>query len=79
MTTQAQLLGLGEFTRWEFTLEHPNDHILELCHQGEFITRFRDLQGIEQRLQAECARHLVTKHGWDGCLWSRKELNGNSR
>lgn len=62
MTTQAQLLGLGEFTRWEFTLEHPNDHILELCHQGEFITRFRDLQGIEQRLQAECARHLWSQN-----------------
>lgn len=54
------------------------DHIVELRHQGEVIARFSQLGVTEQRLQGECARHLVMKHGWDGCLWSRKEINGES-
>ena len=68
----------GEFGRWGFTLEYPNDHMLELRHQGEAIARFSQLDVTEQRLQGECARHLAMKHGWDGCLWSRKETNGKS-
>jgi len=72
MTTQAQTLGLGEFTRWGFTLEHPDDHIVELCHQGELVARFSQLGATEESIQAECARHLAIRHGWDGCLWSRE-------
>lgn len=71
MTTQAKVRALGEFARWKFTLEHPGDHIVELRHQGELVARFSQLGVTERRLQAECARHLVIKHGWDGCLWSR--------
>ena len=40
MTTQAQAQGLGTFEQHGFTLEHPNDHIVVLRHQGEFVARF---------------------------------------
>ena len=70
MTTQAKIQGLREFARWEFTLERP-DLIVELHHQGDLVARFSQAEANEQSLQAECARHLVIKHGWDGCLWSR--------
>ncbi len=69
MTTQAKIQGLGEFVRWGFTLEHPDDHIVELRHQGEFVARFSQTGATEESLQAECSKHLVMKHGWDGCFW----------
>jgi len=75
MTTQLQVQGLGEFARWGFTLEHPDDHIVELHHQGELIARFSQTGATEESLQAECSRHLVMKHGWDGCLWAKEEAN----
>lgn len=78
MTTQAQRQGLGQFTRWDFTLEHPNDHVAELHHQGELVTRFSQLGATEESIQAECALHLVNKHGWDGRLWPGKESNHGS-
>ncbi|MBA7577458.1 hypothetical protein ES708_19311 [subsurface metagenome] len=71
MTTQAQAQGLGQFARWGFTLEHPNDHVVELHHEGKFVAWFSQTGATEHSLQAECARHLVNNHGWDGCLWSR--------
>ena len=71
MATQAQIQGLREFARWGFTLERLDDLIVELHHQGELVARFSQAEATEQNLQAECARHLVIKHGWDGCLWSR--------
>jgi len=52
-------------------LGRPDDLLVELHHQGEFVARFSQAEATEQSLQAECARHLVIKHGWDGCLWSR--------
>lgn len=75
MTTEAQAQGLGEFVRWGFTLVHPDDHILVLLHDGELVARFSQLGAIGESLQAECAQHLAMKHGWDGCLWERKEAN----
>ena len=72
MTTQAQIQGLGQFARWGFTLDHPDDHIVELHHQSELVARFGQLGVTEESLQGECARHLVMKHGWSGCLWSRE-------
>jgi len=71
VATQAQIQGLREFARWGFTLERLDDLLVELHHQGEFVARFSQAEATEQNLQAECARHLVIKHGWDGCLWSR--------
>ena len=71
MTTQAKVRALGEFARWKFTLERLDDLLVELHHQGELVARFSQAEATEQSLQAECARHLVIKHGWDGCLWSR--------
>ena len=71
MATQAQIQGLREFARWEFTLERPEDLIVELHHQGELVARFSQAEATEQSLQAECARHLVIRHDWDSCLWSR--------
>lgn len=77
MTTRAQILGLGEFARWGFTLEHPDDHSVELSHQGHPVARFSQAGASEDNIQAECARHLATKHGWDGCLWSGRGDKGN--
>lgn len=58
MNTQAQEQGLGEFTKREFTLEHPDDHIVEIHHQGKFVARFSQLGATPQSLQEECACHL---------------------
>jgi len=71
MVTKVQVQGLGEFARYGFTLEHPDDHVLYLMHQGERVAVFSQTGATEESLQAECARHLTMKHGWDGCLWSR--------
>ena len=69
MPTEAQRQGISIFANWGFTLEHPDDHVLLLLHQGELVARFSQLGATEKSLQAECAKHLVTKHGWDGTLW----------
>jgi hypothetical protein len=69
VTTQAQVQGLGDFAHRGFTLEYPDDHVLELLHEGELVATFSQLGVTEGSLQSECARHLVMKHGWDGCLW----------
>jgi len=34
MVTEAQIQGLGEYVRMGFTLEHPDDHIVELLPPG---------------------------------------------
>ncbi len=57
MVTEIRIQGLGEFARQGFTLEHPDDHILELCHQGELVAIFSQTGATEESLQAECARH----------------------
>ena len=72
MTTQIQVQGLGLFANWGFTLEHTDDHIVELHHQGELFARFSQEGATEESLQAKCSKHLVMKHGWDGCLESKK-------
>lgn len=77
MATSMQTQGLGEFACRSFILEHPDDHVVELLHKGELVARFSKIGATEESLQEECARHLVTEHGWDGCLWSRKEANNN--
>ena len=66
MTTQAQIQGLGTFAQRGFTLEHPDDHILELLHEGELVARFSQTGATEESLQAECSQHLGMKHGRDG-------------
>ncbi|MBA7666793.1 hypothetical protein ES703_74875 [subsurface metagenome] len=73
MTTQAQIQGLGEFANHGFSLRHPDDDLLFLIHEGERIATFSQLGATEASLQHECAAHLVMKHGWEGCLWERKE------
>lgn len=71
MVTEAQRQGLGPFEQRGFTLEHPDDFVLELLHDGELVATFSQLGVTEGGLQHECARHLVMKHGWDGCLWDK--------
>lgn len=71
MTTQAQIQGLGEFVNRGFTLVYPDDHFLFLMHEGERVAVFSQTGATEGSLQYECARHLVMKHGWDCCLWSK--------
>ncbi len=58
MTTQAQVQGLGEFADRGFTLEHPDDHVLLLMHEGKQIARFSQRGATQKGLQRECARHL---------------------
>lgn len=77
MVTEAQAQGLGEFVRWGFTLEHPDDHILVLLHDGELVARFSQLGATEESIQAKCALHLAKRHGWDGCLWKEKSKRWN--
>ena len=62
MTTQVQIEGLGEFCRCGFTLEHPDDHVLLLIHEGEQIAVFSQAGATQESLQRECARHLAKKH-----------------
>lgn len=71
MTTKVQTQGLGEFARYGFTLEHDGAVAVFLFHEGDLVARFSQSGATEENLQAECARHLVMRHGWDGCLWSR--------
>ncbi len=73
MPTQVQIQGLGQFARQAFTLEHDGSMAVFLLHEGELIGRFSQTGATEKSLQKECALHLVKHHGWDGCLWSRKE------
>ena len=73
MPTQAQVQGLGEFGRRGFTLDHDGFIALLLRHEDELIARFSQFGATEKSIQAECARHLVMKHGWDGCLYQRGE------
>ena len=72
MTTEVQTQGLGTFVNLEFTLYHPDDHTVALLHEGRSIAIFSQTGATEESLQAECARHLAIKHGWDGCLWQRR-------
>ena len=63
MTTEAQIQGLGEFARWGFTLEPDGAMSIFLLHEGELVGRFSQTGATEESLQAECANHLVMKHG----------------
>lgn len=67
--TQAQVQGLGEFARLGFTLHHPDDHVVALLHEGRSVALFSQTGATPESLQAECSRHLVKCHGWDGALW----------
>ena len=78
MTTEVQVSGLGEFARRGFTLEHEGAMAVFLFHEGKLVSRFYQTGATEKSLQSECAKHLVMKHGWDGCLWSRKNENQHS-
>ena len=71
MVYQVQVNSLGEFARCGFTLEHPDDHVVLLLHEGALVDRFYQTGATPESLQAECAEHLVKYHGWDGALWSR--------
>jgi len=72
MITEIQHQGLAAFVNFGFTLYCPDDHTLVLLHEGRSIAIFSQLGATPESLQAECARHLVIKHGWNGCLWSRE-------
>lgn len=63
MTTKAQLQGLGEYVRMGFTLEHPDDHVVILRHEGESLVIFSQLGATPESIQAECALHLAKYHG----------------
>ncbi len=75
--TEVQAKGLGEFADQGFTLEHHDDHLLLLMHEGEQVAVFSQTGATKESLQAECADHLVTKHSQDACLWRRGKEIGN--
>ena len=64
MATEVQVKGLGEFANWGFTLEHPDDHLLLLMHEGEQVAVFSQTGATESSLQDECIKHLAANHGW---------------
>ena len=68
MLAETRVQGLGEFSRWGFTLEHPDDHVLLLLHEGVQVAAFSQAGATPDSLQSECIRHLVAEHGWDGWL-----------
>jgi hypothetical protein len=63
VTTEIQTQGLGEFAQRGFTLEHPDDHVALLMHDGQRVATFSQTGATEESIQAECSRHLVMKHG----------------
>jgi len=73
MATEVQVQGLGEFAHREFTLEHLGCEVVLLLHEGEFVARFSQIGATEESLQAECSKHMVMKHGSDGCLWQKQK------
>ena len=62
MTPQAQIQGLGQFAHRGFTLEHPDDHVLFLKHDGERLAVFSQTGATPESLQAECTRYLAESH-----------------
>lgn len=75
MTDERPVLGL--FATRGFALENDGDTVFFLLHEGERAAVFSQTGATEESLQVECARHLVSKHGWDGCLWAAgKEVDG---
>ena len=61
MTTKAQVQGLGEFADRGFTLEHPDDHVLLLMHEGDQVAVFSAAGATQKSLQQECAKYLAGK------------------
>jgi len=62
MTTEAQIRGLGMFSQCGFILEHPDDHVVILMHQGEQVAVFSQTGATPDSLQNECAKHLAMEH-----------------
>ena len=50
---------LGEYANHRFTLEHQDDHVVFLLHDGEQIAIFSQTGAIKENIQAECASHLA--------------------
>lgn len=71
MTDERPVLGL--FADRGFTLEEPDDHVVRILHEGLEVGTYSQRSATQESLQAECARHLVAKHGWDACLWDSRE------
>ncbi|GAI68947.1 unnamed protein product [marine sediment metagenome] len=69
MTTQVQVEGLGDFAHRGFTLEYDGATVVLLLHEGEPVARFSQAGATEEGIQAECAKHLVIKHRWEGRIW----------
>jgi len=72
LTTEVQREALGNFADLGFTVEHDGDETIRLIHDGVTVNHFSQLGATAESLQAECARHLVMKHHWDGALWQAR-------
>ncbi len=73
METEAQRRGLGEYVGMGFALEHDGATAVFLLHEGKLVGRFSQTGASEKSIQRECANHLAKCHGWEGCIWKRKE------
>ena len=62
MVTRVQIEGLGEFAHRGFTLEHPDDDVLFLMHEGKRIAVFSQTGATAASLQDACAEHLAKSH-----------------
>ena len=71
MTTELQRDILGSFAELGFRVEVEGDETIRLTHEGVVLNQFPPVGETRLVLQAECARHLVLWHGWDGALWQR--------
>ena len=49
---------LGQYARQGFTLEAPDDHLLELRYEDEIIAMFRPGAKIED-IRLACEQHLL--------------------
>ena len=71
MITELHRDALGSFTERGFAVEMGGEETVRFTYEGVFIKRLSHLGITREVLQAECARHLVMKHGWDGALWQK--------
>lgn len=77
MSTEVQSRGLGIFADLGFSLEQEGAVTVCLLHEGRFVARFSQTGATEDSLQGCCLDHLIIKHGWDGTLIKKKEVNRN--
>ncbi len=65
MSTNTVYQVLGVFADQGFSVETPDDDILVLKHEEEFVGRFIQTGATSENIQEECAKHLA-QHQFSG-------------